>query len=300
MATEGLEKTTLSDHVALPVMPTFDANRKLSADWAERQPVQERQDAEAIAGYNVILDETIGINTWVTAQVEAIKRAKPSEFPRQRRHAEAGDPEAAMWLYFFFDYCRKAPRTDWGVQNRLAQIEAFVQRREEQAKVIDVDQYEASLESLMHSYRLCSQLGADVKADLAALEWITKAADLGHMGAQRLYHFRARDLIAGYDADLVFRHPQLIAVFQQNAANYAKQLLNSHHPQGLLLMSRMLHTGDVYRKDALKAYAYAKAAEIAGVDGIPEDARGRMRWIAWDLSAEEVEEATSLAYRILD
>ncbi len=299
-ATEGLQEPDLSDHVALSLPLISDTKAKPFDVGIELRREQQYRDVEAIAGYKVVLDETTGIDSWAAAQAEVIKSADPADFSKLKAQALAGDPEAAMWLYFFFDYCRKSPRTDWDVQNRLAQIEAVVQRSENQSRPIDVDQYEQSLDSLMQSYRLCRQLGADFDADSAALEWITNAADLGHMGAQRLYHYRARDLIAGYDADLVFRHPELIAVFQRNAANYARQLLASDHPQGLLLMARMLQIGDVFPKDAVKAYAYAKAAEIIGTEGVSEDARGRMRWIVWDLSDEEIEEATELAYAILD
>lgn len=62
----------------------------------------------------------------------------------------------------------------------------------------------------------------------------------------------------------------------------------------------MLPISDAFRKTAVKVYADAKAAEIIGTEGCLENGRGRMRWIVWDLSDEEIEEATELAYAILD
>ena len=56
---------------------------------------------------------------------------------------------------------------------------------------------------------------------------------------------------------LAFQNPDLIFRFRLRADTYAKALLRSEHPQGLVLMARMFSVGDVYPQDRLMAYAYA-------------------------------------------
>lgn len=258
---------------------------------AETPPATTRPEYE--------LEPGVSMSEWKDALADKVREATPADFERHRERANAGDAEAAYWLHLYYLLCENAPRTDWQLDNRLSGIERYLDRVESSGGDLDPRRHDSSMADLEAGFRRCAFLGPEFDAGSAALDWLEIAADLGHMGAQRIYHFQARQLLTGFWYARVFERPELIPEFKDRADRYAKALLKTGHPQAYVLMARMLTIGDVYEQDYVKAHAYARAAELIGIDGTRADARRMQDWIARNLDPARVPDAEKMAQRIL-
>jgi hypothetical protein len=76
-------------------------------------------------------------------------------------------------------------------------------------------------------------------------------------------------------------------------------MLASGHPQAYLLMARMLMIGDVYERDLVRAYAYARAADLIGSASVRTEAKERLDLITWELPPKLIPEAELAAREIV-
>ncbi len=241
----------------------------------------------------------VSMPAWKDALAERVREASPTDFERNRERANSGDADAAYWLHLFYLSCENAPRSNWQLDNRLSGFERYLERMEASGSDLDPGRHANRMSDLEVSFLRCSFLGPDFDAGRAALDWLGIAADLGHMGAQRMYHFQARQLLTGFWYARIFEQPDLIPEFKSRSDRYAKALLKTGHPQAYVLMARMLTIGDVYEQDHAKAHAYARAAELIGMDGVRADARRMQEWIAGHLDPALIPDAEKMALRIL-
>ena len=204
-------------------------------------------------------------------------------------------------MYLYFEYCRHQPKSAWQLDILLSRL---VERLDQNLRAGWEGAAERASDgsaALEQGFRLCSLLEPNHDFFSEALEWLELAADLGHMGAQRLYHRYARQLIVGFATPppLLLSRPELIGEFQLRADRYARALLQSGHPQGFLLLARMLFVGDVYQQDVLVAYAYALAVEQNFGEVMRQQARISLDWIGKALPPAKLPEAESLARELL-
>jgi TPR repeat protein len=257
------------------------------------QPVIETQ-------YAVVLDPEIPLMDWRKSQLEAVIASAPKDVQKRREQAEGGDAESAFWMHLYFDYCRHQPKSSWQLDASLRHLVENVDRSLEQGWEGDLEWAAERPDALERGFRLCSTLEPDQDFGSESLEWLELAADLGHMGAQRFYHSYAREQIVGYNPyALAFRRPEVIGEFQVRADTYARAMLRTGHPQAFLLMARMLYVGDVYQKDTLMAYSYARAVENDFGEVMQQEARTRLNWIGRALPPSQLPETDRLARELL-
>lgn len=303
----GEEDTALtaSDDASAPDL----ANEESAATKAARGSTQTRTTSGDSPTSTIrqptstfALDEKVRMGSWLVQFQGSVREAQPGDFDWYQQKAEEQDPDAAFWLHEFYKYCDDVPRSDWQLDSALSRTEQRVERttsnngyggeRRLQRAQNRLDWYE-------QGYELCSFLGADFDTKAASLAWLEMAANLGHMAALRLYHSQARLLLTEDDSTLGFQQPDLIHLFKSNARNYARQLLATGHPQGYFLMARMYYIGDVFQRDYLTAYAYARAGYLVGTAGAQADGQMWMRLIGQHLPPADLPQADRLANEIL-
>jgi TPR repeat protein len=253
----------------------------------------------AISASAYSLDFDVSITEWMENYKQTVQNATIEDYELKQQQADELDGDAAYWLHLFYLHCENAPRSAWQLDQVLEKAQKRVEHAEGKRADSKLDRVLKTLDRYEQSFKLCSFLGPDFDTRLASLAWLERAADLDHMGAQRLYHYQARDLIAGYDSNLVFQRPDLIPAFKMHARRYARSLLETDHPQGYLLMARMYYVGDVYEQDFSKAFAYAKAAYLVGTAGALGDAQDWLRLIVEKLPPSEVSDAEQMARELL-
>ena len=207
--------------------------------------------------------------------------------------AEVGNTDAAMDLHFLALRCpfvldTQPPLAAWFEhleQDYLVQVRAIGDGRSHRV-----------LARLRQAHEYCSALGSELDHALEALHWITTAADLGHAGAQRLYHFRAKQLIDTLPGD---QRADPIEAFKQRADRYVWRLIDAGHPQGYALMSRMLMVGDVYAQDYVAAHAYQYAVVLIAQGKVEREAQRRIESVKLRLRPEQIQGAEILARQIV-
>lgn len=255
-------------------------------------------DAEPLnsfPSYSTTIELGNFMSLWLRERTEALYEGDPRDYQTKREEAESGDSEAAFWLHILLSECQSIPRTDWQLERRVEQAQDQLARRYESA-VLPEDAFHF-VDRIQRGYEICSVLDPDLDLAAESLRWLNLAADLGHMGAQRLYHALARQLM--WSGSLMFRRPGLITEFKDRADQYVKRLIDAGHPQGYSLMSRMLLIGDVYEQDYFMAYVYAHAAELVGQGPFLDEARSRMESARFQLSFDQIFEAERLAREIV-
>ena len=243
------------------------------------------------------LDPEVSAFKWMDFVFESVRNASLAEYHETRIKAENGDAAAAYWLYEYFHICDYYPRVDWQLDRKLSEIQLRVDAMIDNANDTNLERLTKEIDEHTQGYQLCSVLDPAFDAKSAALEWLVRAADLGHMGAQRYFHMFARDLILA-NSYLAFQNPELISDFKIRAENYARELLKSGSPHVYLLMAEMYYVGDVYQRDYLKSYAYARAADLFGVAGDRVYAQNRVSMADVKLSPIQTQEAERLAREI--
>lgn len=248
--------------------------------------------------YTASIDTNVHIEEWLKSVEKQFLEATPEALDRKRREADAGDAEAAMWLYIVHRECLFAPGSQSEMDGRVEMFENQLEAVEGPPDYQEMLLLE--LEKLAHISEFCTVF-AEEDSDLLedTLVWLHRAADLGHMGAQRIYHARGRELITDLRNGLAFRNPGLINEYVARADLYVRSLLENRHPHGLSLLSRMLAVGDVYEQDYPTAYAYARAAELVADGPLREEVMQRMNLAIRFLSPEELTEAEELARAIV-
>ena len=241
------------------------------------------------------LEHDVSIGKWMENYRQVVQNATVEDFELKRQQAAELDADAAYWLFEFYRHCQNAPRADWQLDKALSRAQQRVEFASGMQEDARLDQVLSKLDWHEQSFKLCSFLGPDFDTRLESLAWLETAADLGHMGALRLYHSQARALIA----ELVYQQPSLIPAFKTHARRYAGKLLETDHPQGYILMARMFYVGDVYNQDYGKAYAYARAAFLIGTAGGQSDAQNWMRLIGTKLPPSEIANAEQAAHELL-
>lgn len=265
---------------------------------------KERNSSEAMPSQTRLsysLDEDTRIGEWLEQYQQSVRQAQPEDHDLMKQRAEdEEDGEAAFWLHEFYKFCDDVPRSDWQLESALARTERRVEyASSEHGAEWRLRRAQNALDWYEQGYELCAFLGPDFDTKYAALSWLETAANLGHMPALRLYHSQARELLTEDDSTLGFQQPELIRLFKSNARNYARQLLDTGHPQGYMLMARMYYMGDVYEQDYLTAYAYARAGSLVGTAGAQSDGQMWMRIIGVHLPPTEIPKADRLANEIL-
>ncbi len=250
-----------------------------------------------------VVDAEVGIVDWRDRIGREIWRASPADIEDRRRRAEAREPESAFWLSEFLRLCLTVPRTERGQERHLSRINERLEVALRRQPDGDHSWAEDALEQSYNAFQNCAEIGPDEEPDLASLEWLELAADLGHQGAQRLYHAHAHELLLGTirpnGRQLAFIYPDLIGEFRLRADRYARALLDSGSPQALTLMARMMAFGDVYQRDLVKAYAYAVAARLEGSAGLQHAATAWMDQLGEQLTTDEIAAAEDLAVELL-
>ena len=265
---------------------------------ASEQRANNEIDVLSASAYT--LDFDVSINEWMADYREAVRDSTPDDYELKRQQAEEMDADAAYWLYEFYRVCENAPRADWQLEKVLSRAERRVDyAKSDGGSSRRLDRVQRMLDWYVGSYELCSFLGPEFDTRSESLAWLETAADLGHMGALRLYHSQARELLTGNDSNLVFHKPDLLYAFKMNSQKYARELLKTDHPQGYLLMARMYFVGDVYDQDFVKAYAYARAAYLVGTAGAQSDAQSWINVISSNLPPLDIPDAEGLAQELL-
>ena len=245
-----------------------------------------------------ILELDVPMGEWKLNYEKLVQNATPQDHDQKRQMADELDADAAYWLHVFYSRCDSAPRTEMQLDQALARTQRHAERVIDAGHDGRLDRVLQSLDWYEQSFQLCSFLDPEFDARLESLIWLGKAADLGHMGALRLYHSQARLLIVGNDSNLVFQHPDLILEFKSRARRYARRLLETDHPQGYILTARMYYVGDVYEQDYSMAYAYARVASLIGTAGSQTDAQSWMGLIAVQLTPSQLADAEIMAAEI--
>lgn len=262
-------------------------------------PTTEFDPGPAESSFTRTIELDLHMEDWVMAQYNAAFDGVPEDYSRKRAAAEAGDADAALAVYMLIRRCLNSPFTEWQLEQSVQRLEERLVNLPEDAAG-QADNILAQIDAVHNAYEFCSVLdGANVDLVAEALDWLNRAADLGHMGAQRIYHAHARYLIAGQDGSLAFQRPGLIEEFKARTDRYVRSLLEASHPHGLSLMSRMLTIGDVYERNYVMAYAYARATELVADGRLVEEARARMNWSGRYVSPTERMEAERIARDIV-
>jgi len=264
-------------------------------------PVAATDPSAPRTGASYSLPVDVRMSAWMEDYQESIRDSTREDFEQKQEEAKALDGEAAYWLYEFYSFCDRQPRSEWQLDNALSRVESRIERSERwRGNEWRLDRAQETLDEYEQGYQLCSFLGPDFDIKAAALAWLETAADLGHMGAMRLYHSQARRLLTEDDSTLGFQQPDLIHMFKSNARKYASQLLATGHPQGYLLMARMYYVGDVFKQDFNLAYAWAYAGLLAGTMAEQYDAQMWLRVIAQNLPPTNIRAAEKMARELLE
>ncbi|MEM9304617.1 MAG: hypothetical protein AAGE01_21070 [Pseudomonadota bacterium] len=271
-----------------------------------RRATASAGDAEAsqalapFSRYTSTIDTDVFVDEWLSQRYQAVFNGEPEDYERRLAAAEAGDADAAFDVYMLVNRCLDSPHTEWQLQQSVERLESRLLQMPEHSEG-DAEQLLNRIDAVHRAQDFCAVLdGANVDLVAEGLRWLNRAADLGHMGAQRIYHAHARDLIAGQDGSLAFRQPGLIEEYKSRCDQYVRALLDAGHPQGLSLMSRMLTIGDVYERDPISAWAYARALERVGDGRLVAEAQARMNWVSRYVPPEDQREAESIADDIVD
>ncbi|MEM7706190.1 MAG: hypothetical protein AAF358_11590 [Pseudomonadota bacterium] len=235
----------------------------------------------------------VRLDGWLEEYFFTIQDQSANDMEVQRNLAGKGDANAAFWMYVYCVHCLAGPRTDCQLERKLAEYEGMLNEpniSDEQAS-----QVTQGIENLYAILELCSDTVDNNNLRSEALQWLHTAADLGHMGARRLYHYYARWLILGNGSGLAFEYPGLVQEFQERAKTYANSILALGHVQAYVLLSEMYFAGDVYPRDFMQSYAYALAAEEIEGDQLENTTRMRLRRVEYRLSPREKAEARKLA-----
>lgn len=253
----------------------------------------------AISASTYTLELDVSIEAWMRSYKQLVRNATVEDYELKRQEADNLDADAAYWLHLYYLNCEHAPRSKWQLDKALSRTQKNLEVWVSKTENPNLDRVIRSLDWYEQSFKQCSFLGPDFDVHLESLVWLERAVDLGHMGAQRLYHYQARELIAGNGSNLAFQYSNLIPEFKLRARRIARDLLATGHPQGYLLMARMYYMGDVYEQDYSKAYAYARAAYLTGTAGAQIDAQNWLRVIAANLPPAEIADAEQKAVELL-
>jgi hypothetical protein len=247
------------------------------------------------------LDFETSIGEWMSDYSKSIRESSPEDFDLKQRQADKLDADAAYWLYEYYKYCNDAPRTDWQMEHVLTRVEQRVEHAGgEDGNSRRLDRMQKTLDWYEQAYQLCSVLGTEIDTHAESLAWLETAADLDHVAAMRLYHSQARELLTGDDSSLAYQQPDLIHAFALNARKYARELMEIGHPQAYMLMARMYFVGDVFEQNFTRAYAYARAGYLVGIQGSKTDAQNWLNVISPNLSPAEIPQAEKMAQDLLN
>ncbi len=235
----------------------------------------------------------VGLDQWLEEFFFSLQNQSAGDVANKRDLALKGDANAAFWMYVYCVRCLAGPRTDRQLERKLAEYEGMLNERnitEEKSSLITQE-----IEDLYAILELCSDTSDNDNMRTEALQWLHTSADLGHMGARRIYHFYGRWLVLGNGSALAFKYPGLVQEFQERSKVYADSILALGHVQAYVLLSEMYFAGDVYPRDFLKSYAYALAAEEIEGDQIENTTKMRLRRVEYRLSPTDRAEARELA-----
>jgi len=194
-----------------------------------------------------------------------------------------GDADAAYSYFLFLQHCKTAMRTQQELDFRTTSWAAYAER-----EGTDLDD---AITAAVDLFRRCSVLDPDIDVSRESFEWLTLAADMGHMTAQLQYYRYARDELV---SSLVgIREPGLLYVYKDRARAYLQNMLDTNHPEAMYRMGLAIYDGVIYEKDDILAFAYV---HLAGLEGYKERGPlGLHQYLEARLTPREVSVAKKLA-----
>ena len=206
------------------------------------------------------------------------------------RRAKEGDADAAYAYYLFLGHCTSSARTQRELDLRTIAWDETDSWGLGQA---DKDYLIRAAEK---NFNRCSVLDPKLDLQREALDWLTLAADMGHMTAQLQYYTAARQQLL---ASLGVREPELFYVYHDRSRAYLQNLLKTGHPEAIFLMGVALAEGIIYEQDDRLAYAHVLLAEREGYDD-PRTVFGLITQLQGRLTLREANDAKEISRELCD
>ena len=270
-----------------------------------RGSISDIVNQPAVFEHSSVIDPSVSISGWEWQQVPVDEAWTPERVHRALNSEESVDATEAFERFRLYKYCIAAPSNYEMLDREVGRVQEAFDEWIKKNPNRQLEWAEEDIDDAANAFELCRVLNSSsMTMAERALFWLERAADLGHMMAQRLYHAEARELLVGTTAgsklinSVGFANPEKIYEFQRRCDQYATALLKLGHPQGYLLITRLLADGDVYERDLPLAYAYALLAQRTDADGVMGDARVWQRLLGGMLPQDALAEAECLADEI--
>ncbi len=238
-------------------------------------------------------------NTWLSNARKSMADADPGEIAAKKQAAEDGDPEAAFWMYLFYNYCMPGPINDWQLDAHLARAQKSLDNWLGNNPDEDLPEWLATrLDSIDHRFRMCQGIDPDANVAGMALALLEAAADLGHVPARFGYYSMAANLITNLGNGFGFPEPHIIETYRNKTRSYVGAIFEMEHPDRFFLMAQIMANGIPFNSDPSEAYAYAYAAVLSNSPSA-ERAQALIGFLEMQVSPKEREISRSLAKDLL-
>lgn len=190
--------------------------------------------------------------------------------------AEAGDAEAAMYLFIKIDECRRQLYRD-GHQARPAPVRG--------------DSVEAQL--IARTPPDCHGLTLDQYQN--NVRWLEQAADAGIAMAQRSYAGNAEAVVG--NSSQMLAHPEKVVAYRRKAMQYLRQAAVNGSVEALIELGDAYDRGILAQRDPMRAYAYYYATDLVSPSAY---GRQRLQTYAAHLEPSQLATATQQGRRIYE
>lgn len=191
--------------------------------------------------------------------------------------AEAGDNDAALYLFIKIEECR---------------YQLYHRRGNQGAPAVSVgDNVEAQL--IARTPPECHGLTLDQYQN--NLRWLEQAADAGVVMAQRVYAGNAEAVVG--NSSQMLANPERVVAYRRKAMQYLRQAAASGSLEALMSLSDAYRYGVLAPRDPIRAYAYYYAKDMAS----PSDyGRKHLDMFAGQMDPAQLAAGTQQGRRIYD
>lgn len=190
--------------------------------------------------------------------------------------AEAGDNEAAMYLFVKIEECRyqlyhgrnqnrPAPTSDDTIEAQL------IARTPSECHGLTLDQYQNNV------------------------RWLEQAADAGIAMAQRSYAGNAEAVVG--NSSQMLAHPEKVVAYRRKAMQYLRQAAANGSVEALIELGDAYDRGILAQRDPARAYAYYYATDLVSSSAY---GRQRLQTYAAHLEPSQLATATQQGRRIYE
>ncbi len=194
-----------------------------------------------------------------------------------RPRAEAGDADAAFYIFVKVEGCR---------------YQLYHGRGNESQPPLGADD---SLEAQLIARTPPECHGLTLEQYQGNVRWLEQAADSGLVMAQLSYASNAEAVVG--NSSQMLSDPERVIAYRRKAMGYVRQAAAGGSLEALHKLSDAYHYGVLVRRDALRAYAYAYAEDLAAPSRY---GKRRLDAYAAQLDPAQLAAATQQGRRIYD